>query len=109
MYFSPAPGTDYTPKKVSKNCYPELSCIYANLIKINLKESGFPDCFKVSSVVPALKNVAGRYAAKNYRRARLLGIVGKIFEVLVNKRLAHHLRFFFLITTVASGHLVLLL
>ena len=42
---------------VLKNCEPELSYILAELFNVCLKESCFPDCWKVSLVVPVLKNV----------------------------------------------------
>ena len=36
-------GPDYIPVVVRKNCEPELSCIPAELFKMYLKESCFPD------------------------------------------------------------------
>ena len=50
-------GPDYIPVVVLKNCEPELSYILAKLFNKCLKESCFPDCWKVSSVVPVFKNV----------------------------------------------------
>ena len=47
----------YTPVVVLKNCEPELSYIPAELFNMCLKESCFPDCWKVLSVVPVFKNV----------------------------------------------------
>ena len=40
-----------------------------------LKESYFPDCWKVSSVVLVFKNVWERSTAKNYRPVSLLWLV----------------------------------
>ena len=40
---------------VLKNCEPELSYILAELFNMCLEESCFPDCWKVSSVVPLFK------------------------------------------------------
>ena len=48
---------DCIPVVVLKNCEPELSHILAELFNMCLKNSCFPDCWKVSSVVPAFKNV----------------------------------------------------
>ena len=56
-----------------------------------LKESCFPDCWKVSSVVPVFKNVGERSTAKNYRPVSLLSVVSKVFENLVNNRIVDHL------------------
>ena len=50
--FSP----DSIPLVVLKNCEPKLSYILAELFKKKcLKKSCFPDCWKVSSVVPVLR------------------------------------------------------
>ena len=56
-------GPDCIPVVVLKNCGPELSYILAELFSMCLKESCFPDCWKVSSVVPVFKNVGERSAA----------------------------------------------
>ena len=56
-----------------------------------LKESCFPDCWNVSSVVPVFKNVGERSTAKNYRPVSLLSVVSKVFEKLVNNRIVDHL------------------
>ena len=53
------------PVVVLKNCEPELSYILAELFNKCLKESCFPYCWKVSSVVPLFKNVGERSTAKN--------------------------------------------
>ena len=56
-----------------------------------LKESCFPECWKISSVVPAFKNVGERCTAKNYCPVSLLSVVSKLFEKLVNNRIVNHL------------------
>ena len=53
-------GPDCIPVGVLKKCEPELSYILAELISKCLKESCFPDCWKVSSVFPVFKNVGGK-------------------------------------------------
>ena len=63
---SKASGPDCIPVVVLKNCEPELSYILAELFNKCYKESYFPDCWKVSSVVPVYKNVGERSTAKNY-------------------------------------------
>ena len=47
-----------------------------------MKESCFPDCWKVSSVVPVFKNIGEMYNAKNYRPVSFLPVVSKVFEKL---------------------------
>ena len=90
---SKASGPDCIPVVVLKNCEPELSYILAKLFNNCLKESCFPDCWKVSCrswwflVVPGFKNVGERSTAKNYRPVSLLSVVSKVFEKLVNNRI----------------------
>ena len=50
-------GPDCIPVVVLKNCEPERSYILAELFNMCLKESCFPDYWKVSWVVPVFKNV----------------------------------------------------
>ena len=74
---SKASGPDCIPVVVLKNCEPELSYILAELFNKCLKESCFPDCWKVSSVVPVFKNVGERSTAKNYRPVSLRSVIKK--------------------------------
>ena len=85
---SKASGPDCIPVVILKNCEPELSYILADKC---LKESYFPDCWKVSSMAPVFKNVGERSTAKNYSPVSLLSVVSKVFEKLVNNRIADHL------------------
>ena len=88
---SKASGLDCILVVVLKNCELELSYTLPELFNKCLKESCFPDCWKVSSVVPALKNVGERSTAKNYHPISLLSVVSKVFEKLVNNRNVDHL------------------
>ena len=88
---SKASGPGTIPVVVLKTCEPELSYILAELSNKCLKESCFPDCWKVSSVVPVFKNVGERCTAKNYRPVSLLSVVSKVFEKFVNNRILDHL------------------
>ena len=67
---SKASGPDCIPVVLLKNCEQELSYILAELFN-----SCFPDCWKVSSVVPVFKKVGERSTAKNYRPVGLLSVV----------------------------------
>ena len=84
-------GPDCIPLVVLKNCEPELSYILAELINKCLKKSCFPDCWKVSLVIPVFKNVGERSTAKNYRSVSLPSLVSKVFEKLVNNSIVDHL------------------
>ena len=57
FYLSKASGPDCIPVVVLKNCQSELSYMLAELVNKCLKESSFPDCWKVSLVVPIFKDV----------------------------------------------------
>ena len=56
-----------------------------------LRQSCFPDYWKVSLLVPVFKNVVQMSTAKNYRPIYLLFVVSKVFEKLVNNRIIDHL------------------
>ena len=82
-----------SPVVVLKNCEPELSYVLAELFNKCLKESSFPDFWKVSPVVPVFKNVGKRTTTKNYYLpVSLLSVVSKVFEKLVNNRIVDHLQ-----------------
>ena len=85
--WSKASGSDCVPVVVLKKCEPKLSYILAELFNTSLKESCFPDCWKVSSVVPVFNNVGERSTAKYYHPVSILSVVSKVFEERVNNRL----------------------
>ena len=89
---SMASGPDFILVVVLKNYEPEFSYIIAELFNMCLKESCFPDCWKVSSVVPVFKNVGKRSTASNYRPVSLLSVLSKVFEKLVNNRTVDHIQ-----------------
>ena len=84
-------GPDCIPVVVTKNCEPERSYILAEFFNMCLKESCFGDFWKVSLVVPVFKNVGERSTTKNYCPVSLVSMVRKVFEKLVNNRIANHL------------------
>ena len=75
---SKASGPDCIPVVVLKNCELELSYILTELFNKCIKESSFPDCWKVSSVVPVFKNVGDRSTAKSYHPVGLLSVVSSL-------------------------------
>ena len=88
---SKAAGPDCIPVVVLKNSESELSYILAGLFNKCLKESCFPDYWKVSLVVPVSKNVGERSTAKNCHPVSLFSVVSKVFEKHVNNRIVDHL------------------
>ena len=102
---SKASGPDCIPVVILKNCESELSYVLAELFNTCMKESCFPDCWKVSLVVSVFKNVGERSTTKNYRPVSLLSVVSEVFEKLVNNRIVDHLEKFglFLISSIVLG------
>ena len=85
--FSKASGPNCILVVVLKNCEPEFSYILTKLFNKYLKESCFPDCWKVSLLVLVFTNVGERSTPKNYCPVSLLSVVNKVFGKLVNKKL----------------------
>ena len=56
-----------------------------------LKESCFPECWKVSLLDPLFKSVGERSTVKIYYPVSLLSVVSKVFEKLANNRIVDHL------------------
>ena len=79
---SKASGTYCIPVVVLKNCEPGLSYMLAELFNKCLKESCFPDCWKVSLVVPVFKNGGDGSAVSNYFPVSLLSVVMKSLKNL---------------------------
>ena len=88
---SKASGPDYIPVVVLKKWETELSYALAELFNKCLKESCFPDCWKVSSVVPVFENVGKRSTAKNCHSVSVISVLSKVFEKPVNSRIVDHL------------------
>ena len=88
---SKASGPDCIPVVILNNCEPEPFSILTELFNKCLKESCFPDCWKVLSVVPVLKNVVEWSTAKNYRPVSHLSVVSKAFEKFLNNAIVDHL------------------
>ena len=89
LYSLKAFGPDFIPVVVLMNCEPELSYILAKFFNKCLKESCFPDCWNVSSVVSVFKKVGESSTAKNYHPVSLLSVVSKVFEKHVNNTIVH--------------------
>ena len=102
---SKASGLDFIPLMVLKNCEPDFFYILAELFNKCLKESYFPDCLKVSLVVPVFRNVGERFTIKSYCLVSIISVVSKVFEKLVNNRIIDHLEKcdFFLISSMVLG------
>ena len=89
---SKASGPNCIPVVVLKNSESKLSYMLAELFNMCLKEPCFSDCWKYSWVGSVFKNIGERSTAKNYYHVSLLSIISKVFEKVVNIRLADHLQ-----------------
>ena len=84
---SKASGPDCIRVVVLKNCEPELSYILAELLNKCLKQSCFPNCWKVSLMVPVFQNIGESSTAKKYCPFSFLSVVSKVFEKFVSDRI----------------------
>ena len=91
LHLSKVSGPDCISVVVLKNFEPKLSNVLAELFNMWLEESCFPNCWKVTLVVSAFKNVRERCIIKKYHSVSLLFVVSKVFQKLVNNRLVDHL------------------
>ena len=89
-------GPDCILVVVLKNFEPELSYILAELFNMCLKESYFPNCWEVSSVVSLIKNVGERSTAENYRPVSLLSMVSRVTEIIRLLTIYRNVAFFLL-------------
>ena len=89
---SKAFGPDYILVLVLKNYEPELLYILAEVFNMCLRESCFPDCWKIPSVVAVFKNVGKKSTSKSYLPISLLSVVSKVSEKLVNNKIVDHLQ-----------------
>ena len=69
-------GPDCIPVVVLKNCEPEPSYILAEVFGKCLKESCFPDCWRVSMHIPNRKNLYVNFSSRIFPGGKL----GKIDE-----------------------------
>ena len=80
LNLSKASGRDCIPVVVLKDCGSELSYILAKLFNKYLKESCFPDYWKVSSVVPVFRMLGkGLQLKTTVLFVSLLSVVSKVF------------------------------
>ena len=84
---SKTPSCDCISVVVLKNFEPKFSYMLGKLFIMCLQESCFPDCWKVSPVIPIFKNVGERSTAQKYCPVSLLFVVSKVFEKVVNNKI----------------------
>lgn len=84
-------GHDEVPLKLIKYVGKSLLKPLLHLINSSLITGIFPDCLKISKVVPIYKK-GERYEISNYRPVSILPSVSKIYERVMYNRLVDHLQ-----------------
>lgn len=79
-------GIDGVNTKIIKLCSKHISGQIADIINQSFAEGIFPDCLKISKVIPIFKSGC-KYDFNNYRPISLTPVVSKIFEIIYKKRL----------------------
>lgn len=88
---SKGPGPDNIPPLFLKNCAETICTPLLLLFNKSLANSVFPDKWKVSSVIPIFKS-GKKYLVNNYRPICILSAIPKLFESLVFKYVANHMK-----------------
>ena len=88
---SNATGPDQIPVVVLKQIHPELSPILAKLFNRCLKDKCFPNIWKHSVVCPVFINYGERSQPSQYSPIRLLSVISKLFESILNANIMTHL------------------
>ena len=63
---------------------------YLNFSISAIRSLCFPDCSRVSSVVPVFKNIGERPTVKNYSSVSLLSVISKVFLKFLDNRIVDH-------------------
>ena len=82
-------GWDNLSVRIIKLCGDSLIYPSNCIFKGPLQEGKYPDCWEKENVAPVHKKESSSLL-KNYRPVNLLLILGKMFEILINKDLFNH-------------------
>lgn len=83
-------GVDNIPTKVLKFASLNISKTISKLINLSLANGEFPNCLKISKLIPIFK-AGDKTLIENYRPIALLPTLNKIFEEVMNIRLMKYL------------------
>ena len=95
-------GWDNLSVRIIKLCGDSLIYPSNCIFKGALQEGKYPDCWKKENVAPVHKKESSSLL-KNYTPINLLLILGKMFEILINKDLFNHFYWNNLFTKNQSG------
>lgn len=88
---SKSTGPDGITNIVLKNCHASLSVPLFILFKKSIETGQIPQSWKVAHVTPIYKNKGTRSDPHNYRPISITSNVGKVLELIVNKKLLEFL------------------
>ena len=80
-------GVDGVPCSVIRSCYQHIEDPLLFLINRSLSEGRFPDCLKISKVVPVFKHRGSRKHAQNYRPIAVQNQFARVFEKVFYDRI----------------------
>ncbi|HZD81726.1 MAG TPA: reverse transcriptase family protein, partial [Nitrososphaeraceae archaeon] len=79
-------GIDNIPGSLLKRHKTELGPVLLDVFNKSLQDGIFPECFKLSVVVPVYK-AKERDKVENYRPISLLSTVSKVFEIIIKMKM----------------------
>ena len=85
-----APGKDGITNEILKACMPRISNVLCDLFNVVLKEGTYPSHWKDGINVPIFKN-GDPSNPNNYRGITLSSSMGKLFCLIINRRLENYL------------------
>lgn len=86
LKFRSSPGIDGVPPKYVKMAKVVLSPILTNLFNKCFRDETFPECFKVSQIIP-LPKFAHTQEIGDFRPISLLNVFSKIFEKILKEKI----------------------
>ena len=98
-----SPGPDKIGMRVFKDCLPIILGPLTHMINCSLMTSTFPDLWKISEVIPLLKE-GDHEIASNNRPLSLLEVVSKVCEKVVLNQFSSYLKQFNRISSHQSGN-----
>ncbi|CAB4008413.1 Hypothetical predicted protein [Paramuricea clavata] len=98
-----SPGPDKIGMRVIKDCLPIILGPLTHMINCSLMTSTFPDLWKISEVIPLLKE-GDHEIASNNRPLSLLEVVSKVCEKVVLNQFSSYLKEFNRISSHQSGN-----
>ena len=85
------PGPDQIPAYMMKACKDIIAPILHVIFNVSLMKGVFPEVWKEAYIIPIYKNGA-KTDANNYRPVTILNCLSKVFEQIIQRYLAFHVK-----------------